>query len=126
MKTLFILPLLWLLTASTISEKKSYGEIIIDKIPAWQPVPGSGDYKVEIMVPELTSDFISRYNIKVSAKFRGVDGYRTLPYIDIQSASPGIYDYSLAPLKLTITFSPKSQSRADGSVLLPHVQISFN
>ena len=127
MKTLFILPILWLLTVVSIPERRSYGEIIIDNIPAWQPVSVSGDYRVEIMVPELTSDFIANHNIKISANFRGIEGFKVLPFIDnLSAARHGTYDYSLEPLKLTCTFSPIAKGRADGSSVCPMLFISFN
>ena len=126
MKTLFILPLFWLLTGATISKQKSYGEIIINDVPEWRLISVSGNQIIEINMPELTSDFIAKNKIKVSLKFWNLEGYKTLPYIDNQSASPGAYDYSLAPLKLTCTFAPRATGGANGSELLTHVQVSFN
>ncbi len=126
MKVIFILPLLWLLTGATILKQESYGEIIINDVPEWRLTSVSRNQIIEINMPELTSNFIAKNKIKVSMKFRSSEDYKTLPYIDNQSVSPGTYDYSLAPLKLTCTYTPRATGGANGSVLLPHVQISFN
>jgi hypothetical protein len=126
MKTLLILPLIYLVVGSPVGNRQPFGEIIINNIPSWSPVTVSGKYKAEINMPELTSDFIAGNKIKVAVKFRKTEGFQALPYFDNQSAGPGIYDYEISPLKLTITFSPRSAGGSNGSSILPMEQISFN
>jgi hypothetical protein len=126
MKALFIFPVLWLFTTGTPRISHTYGEIIITSIPAWKPSSPSGKYSVDITVPELTSEFITSNKIKVSAKFRYLEGMKPLPYTDNGSVYPGTYEYSLAPLKLTCTFYPRASGSSNGSSIMVMEQISFN
>jgi hypothetical protein len=126
MKALLFLPVFWLLTAEKIPVKKIYGEIIINNVPAWKPISISGKCIIELSLPELTSDFIARNNIKVAVKFSNMEEFKALPFLDGQSASPGTYEYSVELFKLKITFSPKAAGGSNGSSALPMEQISFN
>jgi hypothetical protein len=126
MKALLFLPVFWLLTAEKIPVKKIYGEIIINNVPAWKPISISGKCIIELSMPELTSDFIARNNIKVAVKFSNMEEFKALPFLDGQSASPGTYEYSVELFKLKITFSPKAAGGSNGSSALPMEQISFN